>query len=172
MLGEAWEALPAALARMHNVLGEHKAEGFARVETGTHPFARLLAALYGFPHTGEEVPVSVSFHRTDGGELWSRDFAGKRFSTFQSEGGGRADKLLLERFGPITFQMALVLKEGKLHSVTRGWSVFDISLPLALAPNASVYEYADGDDFCFHVEVRHWLTGLIVRYEGKLHIAD
>jgi hypothetical protein len=172
ILGEAWDALPAPIARLHNLTTkELKAEGIARVETGKHVFARLLAGLYGFPRAGEHVPVKVSFQRTDDGELWQRDFAGRRFSTFQFEGRGHADKLLLERFGPVTFWMALVLKQGELHVVTRRWSIFGIlPLPLAFSPNASVYEFADGDDFCFHVEVKHWLMGLIVRYEGKLQI--
>ena len=169
ILGEAWEALPAPLATLHNLRSEkHEAEGVARVETGTNLFARLLAALYGFPRTGEHVPVRVSFHRRDGDEVWQRDFAGRKFSTSQSEGHGYADTLLVERFGPVTFCMALVLKQGELHYITRRWSVFGIHLPLAFAPSASVYEYADGNDFCFHVEVKHWLVGLLVRYEGRL----
>jgi hypothetical protein len=173
LLGEAWEALPAPLAALHDVRSkEHKAEGTARVETGKHPFARLLAALYGFPRTGDNVPVKVTFHRKDGGELWQRDFAGRKFSTFQSEGKGDTDKLLAESFGPVTFWMALVLNEGKLHSVTRRWSLFGIPLPLVFAPKTSVYEYADGDNFCFHVEVKHWLMGLLVRYEGKLQVVN
>jgi hypothetical protein len=173
ILGEAWEALPAPLAELHSIGSEGlKAEGLAGVETGKHPFARLLAALYGFPRAGEHVPVKVSFHRKDDGEIWQRDFAGRKFSTFQFQGQGYADKLLVEKFGPVTFCMALVLKEGKLYSITRHWTIFGIPLPLELAPNSSVYEYADGDDFCFHVEVKHWLTGLIVRYEGKLQLTS
>lgn len=171
ILGGAWETLPAPIAELHNLnTQELKAEGIARVETGKHVFARLLAALYSFPRTGEYVPLSVSFRRTKDGELWQRDFAGRTFSTVQFEGHGYADKLLLERFGPVTFWMALVLKEGKLHSITRRWSVFGIPLPLAFAPAASVFEYADGDDFCFHVEVKHWLMGLLVKYEGRLQV--
>jgi len=173
ILGEAWEALPAPLAALHNVTAkELKAEGIARVETGRHPFARLLGALYGFPLSGEHVPVKVTFHRIDGGELWQRDFAGRKFSTFQSEGQGYADKLLVEKFGPVTFWMALVLKQRELHYVTRRWSVFGVPLPLAFAPRASVYEYADEDDFYFHVEVKHWLMGLILRYEGRLTLSS
>ena len=169
ILGEAWDALPASLAALHNLAAkELKAEGMARVETGKHPIARLLAALYGFPHAGERVPVKVTFHQIDGGELWQRDFAGRKFSTFQSEGRGYADKLLVERFGPVSFWMALVLKQGELHYVIRRWSVFGIPLPRAFAPNASAYEFADGDDFHFHVEVKHWLMGQLVKYEGKL----
>jgi hypothetical protein len=173
ILGEAWDALPAPLAALHNVAStERKAEGFARVEAGTNLFVRLLAALYGFPRTGEQVPVRVSLYRREDGEFWQRDFAGRKFSTLQSEGRGYADKLLVEKFGPVSFWMALVLKEGKLHLVTRRWSVFGIPLPLALSPSASVYEYAEDDNFCFHVEVRHWLMGLIVRYEGKLQTVN
>lgn len=169
ILGDAWDALPAPLARLHNITSkELKAQGIAHVEAGKHPFARLLAALYGFPRAGEQVPVRVTFHRRDNGELWERDFVGRKFSTVQSEGRGYADKLVLEKFGPVTFWMALVLKEGKLHSITRRWSIFGVPLPLIFSPNSSVYEYADGDDFCFHVEVKHWLMGLLVRYEGKL----
>jgi hypothetical protein len=169
ILGEAWDALPAPLAALHNVTTkELKTEGVARVETGKHPFALLLAALYGFPRAGEHVPLKVTFHRSDGGELWQRDFAGRTFSTFQFAGRGYADKLLVEKFGPVAFWMALVLREGRLHSVTRRWSIFGIPLPLVFAPNTSVYEYADGEDFCFHVEVKHWLMGLLVRYEGRL----
>jgi hypothetical protein len=169
VLGGAWDRLPAPLAELHNVLSEErKAEGMARVETGKHIFARLLAALYGFPRAGERVPIKVTFRRRDNGEVWQRDFAGRKFSTFQAEGQGSADKLLVEKFGPVTFWMALVLKGEELHLVTRRWSVFGIPLPLAFAPNSSVYESADGDDFCFHVEVKHWLMGLIVRYEGRL----
>ncbi len=144
----------------------------ARVETGKHIFARLLAALYGFPRAGERVPIKVTFLRRDNGEVWQRDFAGRKFSTFQAEGQGSAEKLLVEKFGPVTFWMALVLKGEELHLVTRRWSVFGIPLPLAFAPNSSVYESADGDDFCFHVEIKHWLTGLIVRYEGKLQLVN
>jgi hypothetical protein len=165
--------LPAPLAALHNVAStERKAEGFARVEAGTNLFVRLLAALYGFPRTGEQVPVRVSLYQREDGEFWQRDFAGRKFSTLQSEGRGYADKLLVEKFGPVSFWMALVLKEGKLHLVTRHWSVFGIPLPLALSPSASVYEYAEDDNFCFHVEVRHWLLGLLVRYEGKLQIVN
>ena len=169
ILGEAWEALPPPLAALHNTIsGEMKAEGIARVETGKNLLARLIAAVYSFPRAGEKVPVKVTFQRKDDGELWQRDFAGRRFSTFQSEGQGYTDKLLVEKFGPVTFYMALVLKPGELHSVTLHWSIFGVSLPLAFAPNACVYEYADGNDFCFHVEVKHWLTGLLVKYDGRL----
>jgi hypothetical protein len=171
ILGAAWDALPTPLATMHNVTAqEQRAEGTAHVERGKNLLGRLLASVFGFPQAGENVPVKVSFQQKDGGELWTRDFAGRKFSSFQTEGRGYADKLLLEKFGPATFWLALVLKEGQLHLVTRHWSMLGIPMPLAFSPNASTYEYAEDGVFCFYVEVKHWLTGLIVRYQGRLAV--
>jgi hypothetical protein len=169
ILGEAWETLPAPLAALHDFTGqEQKVSGLARVETGRNVLARLIVASFGFPNAGENVPVEVTFRRTKDGELWQRDFAGRKFSSFQSEGHGYAERLLVEKFGPAAFWMALVPKEGRLHYVSRHWSVFGIPLPLAFAPQSSTHEFAEDGDFCFRVEVKHWLTGLIVRYEGRL----
>ena len=173
ILGAAWDALPAPLAAMHNVTAlEQRAEGVARVERGKNLIGRVIATIFGFPQAGENVPVKVSFQQKDGGEMWTRDFASRKFSSFQTEGHGYTDRLLFEKFGPATFWLALVLKDGRLHLVTRRWSVFGIPMPLALSPNASTYEYEEDGKFCFHVEVKHWLTGLIVRYEGKLSLVS
>ncbi|MFN8425847.1 MAG: DUF4166 domain-containing protein [Anaerolineales bacterium] len=171
LLGAAWDALPTPLATLHNLTAqEGRAEGTARVVRGKNLLARLIATLFGFPSAGENVPVKVTFQQKDGGELWTRDFAGKKFSSFQTEGHGYADKLLVEKFGPATFWLALVLKDNQLHLVTRRWSMFGIPMPLALSPNASTYEYEEDGKFCFHVEVKSLLIGLIVRYEGRLEI--
>ena len=171
LLGAAWDALPTPLATLHNLTAqEGRAEGTARVVRGKNLLARLIATLFGFPSAGENVPVKVTFQQKDGGELWTRDFAGKKFSSFQTEGHGYADKLLVEKFGPATFWLALVLKDEQLHLVTRRWSSFGTPMPLALSPNACTYEYEEDGKFCFHVEVKSLLIGLIVRYEGRLEI--
>ena len=169
ILGAAWDALPTPVAAMHNLTTQAgRAEGVARVKRGKNPIGRLIATLFGFPQAGENVSVKVTFQQKDGGELWTRDFAGKKFSSFQTEGRGYADKLLVEKFGPATFWLALVLKDKQLHLITRRWNVFGIPMPLAFSPNASTYEREENGKFCFHVEVKHWLTGLIVKYDGKL----
>jgi len=50
----------------------------------------------------------------------------------------------------------------------RRWSLFGLSLPLALAPRINAHEFAEAGRFRFHVEISHPLTGLIVRYRGWL----
>ena len=110
----------------------------------------------------------VKFHSDGRREIWQRNFAGQGFSSIQEEGRGRFERLLCERFGPFAFGLALVLQDARLKLVVRGWSLFGIPLPLALAPGGEAYESAEEDRFNFNVEISHRLTGLIVRYRGWL----
>lgn len=165
ILGSASEALPPPIIAMHNCTA---ANGTADIETGNNPLAVLIRAVVGFPKAGKDIPVKVTFQQKDGGELWQRNFDGKLFSSLHSEGTGHFDRLLTEKFGPMTLAMALVVEEEKLKLVMRHWKVFGISLPLALAPNGEMYEAVKDGLFYFHVEIKHPLTGLIIKYEGKL----
>jgi hypothetical protein len=168
VLGDAWQSLPPPLAAMHDLAGDLTAEGVAAVERGRGALARLLGFMFGFPRSGEAVPIKVSFHAAHGREHWRRSFAGRSFSSVQFAGHGRCDRLLCESFGPATFALALVIDDGKLRLVLRRWSVLGLPLPLTLAPRADAYESADDGRFNFHVEMAHPLTGLIVRYRGWL----
>ncbi len=168
LLGDAWKWLPAPLQAMHDCRPGLKAEGVASVERGSGLLSRLAATLVGFPEAGQDVPVQVSFEPTARGEVWTRTFGGKAFSSLQTEARGRSERLLAERFGPLTFALALVVDDEKLFLVVRRWSFFGLPLPAALAPGGMSYEYAADGRFCFHVEIKHVLTGLIVRYRGWL----
>ena len=108
--------------------------------------------------------------RGDGVEVWTRDFGGATFSSRQSIGKGRDEALLVERFGPFSFSLALVVDEGKLRLVTRRWSLLGLPLPLALSPRSDAFEEERDGRFRFHVEIGHPLTGLIVRYRGWLRL--
>ena len=75
-----------------------------------------------------------------------RDFAGCRFSSLQYAGDGKWDRLLVERFGPLSFAMALVVDEAReeaggdgtrLRLVLRHWRVFGLPMPLWLGPRFS-----------------------------------
>jgi hypothetical protein len=165
LLGNAWNSLPEPLIKLHS---SKRADGLARVQIGKNVLAHLAAKLFGFPEAGQDIPVQVSFQQKDGGELWQRTFAGKSFSSFQSEGHGLSEKLLSEQFGVFNFGLALVTEPEKLSLIVRRWSIFGIPLPLALAPSGNFFEYAAEGRFCFHVEIKHPITGLIVRYQGWL----
>src|SRR3546814_8259243 len=79
-----------------------------------------------FPKAAERVPLTVAFDPENGGEHWTRDFGGTRFSSHQSRGAGRNEHLLVERFGALSFAMALVVEQDRLHLIPRRWSAFGI----------------------------------------------
>lgn len=168
ILGLAFDDLPDEIRAMHDVDGIAVAEGRARVDRGGSLLARLAAAVIGFPAAAADTPVSVTFTQAHGEETWRRTFGRDTFASRQFAGRGRFAGLLCERFGILTFAMALVAEEGRLALVLRRWSAFGIPLPMWLCPRSHSYETVEEGRFRFHVEIGHPLTGLIVRYRGWL----
>jgi hypothetical protein len=168
VLGCAWDRLPEEIRAMHNVTGHASASGRASVERGRGLLSRFVGKVVGFPDAAETTRVRVRFDVRNGAETWARTFGGQSFSSRQFAGRGQSESLLCERFGPLTFAMALVPNAGELSLVLRRWSLFGVPLPLGLGPGSVAYEGVDAGKFRFHVEISHKLTGLIVRYRGWL----
>jgi len=168
LLGDAWWALPDPVRTMHDLGGDLVAEGRASVERGTGLGARLVAALFGFPQAGNDVPVKVTFLLRDGREIWRREFNGRVMQSTQEEGRDRFDRLLCERFGPFAFGLALVMDGDKLRLVVRRWTMFGVPMPRAFAPGGEAYEHGADNRFNFHVEIALPLIGTVVCYRGFL----
>lgn len=168
LLGSSWAQLPLAIRALHGFERRSSASGRASVERGRGLLLRLAASLVGFPAAVADTPVSVRFERVDGVETWSRRFGSRSFSSRQFAGAGPWTGLLCERFGPLTFGMALIPDESSLRLVLRRWSFFGMPLPMQLCPYADAFETTEDGRFRFHVEIGHRLTGLIVRYRGWL----
>jgi hypothetical protein len=168
LLGPAWDCLQREIRGMHDISDSATATGQARVERGRGFLARLVSRAFGFPEAGSDIVVSVRFDVADGRERWTRRFGRKAFSSEQFAGKARSDALLCERFGPLTFAMALVAENQRLRLVLRRWSFLGAPLPMWLGPRSNSYETVENGRFRFHVEISHPLTGLIVRYRGWL----
>jgi hypothetical protein len=168
ILGTAWNELPAPIRTMHDVTDTLVAAGRARVERGRSLLARLTCALIGFPQSSPDIPVRVEFAVSNGEETWTRTFGSERFSSRQFAGRNLSGRLLCERFGPITFAMALVVGGERLSLALRRWSIFGVPMPMWLCPKSESYESTEQDRFNFHVAISHPLTGLIIRYDGWL----
>ncbi|MEZ5972694.1 MAG: DUF4166 domain-containing protein [Hyphomonadaceae bacterium] len=166
VLGSAWNELPPAIRDMHN--GSPAAEGRARVDRGASPLAWLAGAVMSFPPAAVDAPVRVTFVQTPTGEVWRRTFGRHSFQSHQYDGRGKAERLLIERFGVLAFAMAVVVEDRCVRLVPRRWSAFGIPLPMWLAPRSNAYEIEQNGVFRFFVEISHPLTGLIVRYSGWL----
>ncbi|KGB55265.1 DUF4166 domain-containing protein [Sphingopyxis sp. SE2] len=171
ILGSAFDTLPPRLRELHGSKAARRWQGHAEVRRGTGLLARIAAATMRFPKAAERAPLSVAFDPETGGERWTRDFAGKRFSSHQSRGTGRNEYLLVERFGVLSFAMALVVERDRLHLVPRRWSAFGLPMPRWLMPYGASFETETGDRFRFDVEIATPLTGLIVAYRGSLEPA-
>lgn len=168
VLGAAFELLPPSLQALHSERPLQLASGRASIERGRGWLARLTAGLIGLPKASADVPVTVTFERTDSQEKWTRNFDGQIFSSRLFEGSNRFAGLLCERFGPFVFAMAPVIDEQRMSLVVRRWSFLGIALPLTLAPRGATFEEDRSGRFHFHVEIAFVLIGLIIRYEGYL----
>ena len=171
ILGTAWQLLPAVLRAVHGAGPTLTITGEASITRGRGVLARLLAWIMRFPAAGENIPVSVTFERHGHYDKWTRVFGGQSFYSTFTAGSGRYEHLLCERFGPLTFGMALVPDADRLNLVMRRWSFLGLPLPRRLIPGGDSYEYAKDNRFCFDVEIRLPLAGFVIRYRGYLRSA-
>jgi len=168
LLGSAFEQLPPRVRELHDSRQPRQWTGNASIRRGRGLLARLVASLFRFPAAGEQVPVSVTFTPEGDGERWTRNFGGRSFSSIQSPGTGRNQYLLVERFGPLRFAMALVLDGPHLRLIPRRWHFLGMPMPRALLPGGNSFETDDDGRFGFDVEVTVPGIGLIVAYRGTL----
>ena len=171
VLGTAWQSVPVVIRAVHGTGPKLTISGAASITRGRGVLARMLSWIMRFPAAGENVPVSVTFERHEDYDKWTRDFGGQAFSSTFSAGSGRFEHLLCERFGPLTFGMALVPDADRLNLVMRRWNFFGLPLPRSLMPSGDSYEYAKDNRFCFDVEVRLPLAGFVICYRGYLRSA-
>ena len=167
-LGDAWNNLSPQIQQLHSVAGESSFVGECSVERGRHPLAGLVAMLIGFPDPGPDQQISVRLVQEGDGERWTRQVGKRRFTSVQEPGRGRYQSLIRERFGPVAVHFSLVVEGESLRYAIRQWTLFGIPLPLSSGPRTRAVETVETGRFHFDVEIRHFLTGLIVRYQGTL----
>lgn len=168
ILGDAWQELPASIRAMHVSPSGLTAKGEAVVVRGRNPLASWAADIMRFPKPGGSIPVRVVFEATAQGEIWRRDFGGRRFATVQTEGHGSSQFLIDERFGAISVALACVVENRRLRLIVRHWSLFGLPMPRFLAPGGEAFEYEQDGRFHFDVELKAPLLGRLVRYRGWL----
>jgi hypothetical protein len=168
VLGDAWWRLPPSVRELHASARTSTVVGTAMVITGRNWLARAACRLLSFPAATANTPLRVTFERAGGREIWRREFGPQRMTSVLYEGGGRFERLLCERVGPLVFGVALAIEGGRLSYIVRRWSFLGIPLPRALAPLGTTFEYDDCGRFHFDVEIDAPVVGPIVRYAGQL----
>ncbi len=171
MLGDVWVQLPPAVQRFHDSDATRLWSGTARVERGDGWLARVVGAVFRFPDAGDNVDVQVRVETSASGEIWTRTFNGRSFSSALTASETGRGRRLKERFGPFIFEIALTPEDDQLRLAIQRWQFLGISLPAMLAPGGDTHEADSNGQFCFHIEIRHPFTGLIVAYTGTLQPA-
>jgi hypothetical protein len=152
---------------LHSVQDIEEFSGKAKVTRGTTLIARIAAWFFNFPKAGENVPLTITKTRTSFGEIWERNFAGRKFRSYLSPSPRCFH--YRERFFAFTYEQELpVEKESLFLPVRRGW-LLGIPLPAVLLPKSKAREYDVGGTFHFDVGLYAPLNGsLIVRYQGHV----
>ena len=153
----------------HDFLDDVHAVELDRVQCDSR-LARLLPRLPGrrFVFTNGDASYARRVLAKIGLETHFDDLHDIHASSYRPKPDPYGYALLCERFGPLTFAMALVMDGPRMRLVLRRWTVLGMPLPMWLCPRSDSYETAKDGQFRFHVEIGHRLTGLIVRYQGWL----
>lgn len=166
ILKQDWELLPDALLYAHTP--PRMMEGLVTIERGNSLRARLLGRLMRLPDEGDRRPIMVRMSLEGEGELWERWVQGRRYPSRLHAGAGYFHGLLVEQFGAIAIGVALVWRDGRLEFQPRRWTLFGLPMPDSLVPSGTSFECEINGDFCFHIEISHEWTGLLIRYSGSL----
>jgi len=164
VMGEDFARLPPAVRALHLVHGDLAASGMAEVIRGTNVLARLIGRVMGFPSAAAQVPVSVWMREEGGVETWRRDFGGICFESRLARRGS----LLVERFGAISFAMALKREPDGLSMPFRHWGIGPVPMPRFLLPRGTAREYEADGRVHFDVPIALPLIGPVIHYKGWL----
>lgn len=165
-LADDWAMLPLTLQRLHTVTDLNRFTGRASVRNGKGIIAGMLASLFRFPPAGEGIPLTVTIEARPEGEVWERNFAGRRFrSKLLPVGPSR----VRERFGPLSFELHLPVRDGRIQFDVLNGRCLGVPVPSCLLPKSEAWEYEQDGKFHFDVSLFAPLgLGLIVRYQGWL----
>ena len=162
----AMAGLPPSLRAFHANTGATVWQGRAAIETGRGIAARVMARLFGFPAAGADMPVTVTVDRRGREEIWTRNFAGRCFTSHLTL---RRGQCIAERFGAISVLLEPLVSGTDLRLPVSGWECLGLSMPRFLAPNSQAREFEDAEGrFRFDVRITLPLVGLITHYRGWL----
>lgn len=172
VLGPLYGDLAPAVRAMHGA--RFSARGTLDVTHGRSFFARALARVSGAPPARRACPVTLEVAPEGRAFRWTRSYDGHVVRTEQWVLGGRVVEALSGLAVHFAFEVepsgALVYRHEK---TTLGRGAFTVSLPLWLGPKAEG-RVAPNDEGSarISVSVRLPIVGLLVAYEGLMHVGQ
>lgn len=165
-LGPDFARLPAVVREVHAPEPAIELFGRADIEGASGALAKTVARLFGFPRTQTDVAARVRIEQAGDQEIWTRNFGATFGSRVAATG---APGRLTERFGPLTFDLAIAADEAGFSLAVLGWRIFGLSAPARLAPSSAARGFAR-DDGAYGFDIAITLPGgsRLVRYSGWL----
>ncbi len=166
-LGPDLARIPEVVRAVHDPDPVVRLVGDAEATGAETAAGRLVARLFGFPKSLPMVAAEVKIRRTDDGEVWIRRFGRSRFSSRLGANGDPG--VLVERFGPFAFDLAITADADGFTLAVEGWRVFGQPAPRRFAPTTEARGFALVDGaYGFDVTIALAPFGRLVRYRGRL----
>lgn len=165
VLGANYDQMSAAGRAFHDAV--HKDwHGRCSVDGPVTLAGRVLAWMFGLPSETRDAPIAVTLHVRGDGETWVRRVAGRTMRSHQFIGARKPPMWIVEKFGPLAFDLAVSVFAGRLELAMSGMRFAGLPLPRPLWPLVEASETEEGGRFCFDVDIGLPLIGRLVRYRG------
>ena len=169
ILGHAYHRLPTPVRRVHDVHDQEDYYGEASVAIGRSWFSQVCVRVMRLPRDAERISLRVRIERNHRGEKWTRRFGTHEFSSYMASPHDRTAGVIVERFGMLSFRLALNASEAGLSMPIERAYFLGILLPKWLTPISCTHETVDAAGrFYFDVDIVLPLIGRVVRYRGWL----
>lgn len=166
-LGPDIARLPEVVRAAHTPDPVVRLVGQARATGAETAGGGLLARLFGFPTELSHVPAEVEIRQVGDGEVWIRRFGRSLFTSRLSAGGEPG--VLVERFGPFAFNLAISAGPDGFDLAVEGWRIFGLPAPRRFAPTTEARGFGTPDGgYGFDVTIALAPFGRLVRYSGRL----
>jgi hypothetical protein len=167
VLGPSYDCQSPAGRTLHDA-GSSRWTGRCVVDGAETALGRCLSWLFQLPAAASECPITVVFSATGGAEVWTRHIGGRAMRSWQHIGLRKPQGWIVERFGPLAFDLEMLVADGRLELLMRGVRCLGVPVPRALWPRIKASEQEEGGRFRFDVEIGLQLAGRLVRYRGWL----
>lgn len=164
VLGSDLDMLPDAVRATHDGAGVRHFKGRASVMRGAGVQARIAALLFGFPPTTDDTSIEVTKSPSQDGETWVRCFGTQTFGSHLLP----TPRGMSERFGALTFQLALHVQDDKLYFPVSSGCIWGIPIPRFLLPRSEASEAEVDGVFHFDVHLKAPTGATMVHYKGWL----
>lgn len=165
LVGDAFEALPAPVRRLHREGGRRSYDGEVVVRRGRGPLARLCGWATRLPPSGA-APIQVEIDSTPSCETWSRHVGGHVMASRLWDHDG----LLHERLGLVTFGFRLEASAAGLRWTVARVRALGLPLPAGWFRDVRADETEQDGRYAFRVTAALPGVGLLVDYRGTLDV--